>query len=58
MAEIEGALIAIYLDAIAMFNMSNEGADDDERWGANSEMIPEIGTHGTLVISLLEGESE
>ncbi len=51
MAEAEGSIIAIYLDHLAIFNMTIEGADTDERWGANSEMIPEIGTTGKLIIS-------
>lgn len=51
LAEAEGSIIAIYLDHLALFNMTIEGADTDERWGANSIMIPEIGTTGTLIIS-------
>jgi hypothetical protein len=50
MAQAEGGFIAIYLDPNAMFNMIREGADIDERWGANAEDIPEIGTKGELVI--------
>lgn len=50
MAEAEGSIIAIYLDHLAMFNMSREGADLDERWGARHTVIPEIGTRGTLTI--------
>lgn len=51
MAEAEGSIIAIYLDHLAIFNMTIEGADTDERWGANSAMIPEIGTAGMLTLS-------
>ena len=50
MAEAEGSIIAIYLDPLAIFNMTIDGADTDERWGANSEMIPEIGTPGVLTV--------
>jgi len=50
MADIEGSIIAIYLDSNAMFNMTRPGADNDEQWGANDELIPEIGTKGTLLI--------
>lgn len=50
MAEAEGSIIAIYLDHLAMFNMTREGADLDERWGARHSAIPEIGTKGALVI--------
>ncbi|MDF1862004.1 MAG: YdjY domain-containing protein [Verrucomicrobiales bacterium] len=51
MAEAEGSIIAIYLDHLAMFNMTREGADLDDRWGANDDAIPEIGTKGVLVLS-------
>ncbi|MEM7601968.1 MAG: YdjY domain-containing protein [Verrucomicrobiota bacterium] len=54
MAESEGSIIAIYLDHLALFNMTIDGADTDERWGANPELIPEIGTAGTLSISAAE----
>lgn len=50
MAEAEGSIIAIYLDHLAMFNMTREGADDDDRWGTRTSLIPEIGTKGTLLI--------
>ncbi len=50
MAELEGSIIAVYLDPLSMFNMTIAGADDDERWGANPEAIPEIGTRGTLIL--------
>jgi hypothetical protein len=33
-----------------MFNMTRDGADIDERWGANGDAIPEIGTKGTLIL--------
>lgn len=50
MAEAEGSIIAIYLDHLALFNMTRDGADIDERWGARSSVIPEIGTKGTMTI--------
>ncbi|MEM9282955.1 MAG: YdjY domain-containing protein [Verrucomicrobiota bacterium] len=50
MAGVEGSIIAIYLDPVAMFNSLAEGADNDERWGANSELVPEVGTRGHLII--------
>jgi hypothetical protein len=53
MAEVEGSFVAVYLDPMAMFNMTREGVDNDERWGANDKTIPEIGTKGDLVIQLL-----
>lgn len=51
LAEGEGSIIAIYLDSIAMFNMTRDGADNDERWGANHAAIPEVGVRGMLVLS-------
>lgn len=54
MAEAEGSIIAIYLDHLALFNMTREGADIDERWGARSTVIPEIGTKGTMRIQPFE----
>ncbi|MEM6915988.1 MAG: YdjY domain-containing protein [Verrucomicrobiota bacterium] len=54
LAESEGSIVAIYLDNLAIFNMTIEGADTDERWGANSDSIPEIGTPGTFIISAAE----
>lgn len=50
MAEAEGSIIAIYLDHLALFNMTREGADIDDRWGARTSAIPEIGTKGILTI--------
>lgn len=50
MAEAEGSIVAIYLDPLAMFNMTREGADIDERWGARHSAIPEIGTKGVFTI--------
>lgn len=51
MAELEGSIIAIYLDPVAIFNTTVRGSEFDERWGANEDAIPRIGTHGTLVIT-------
>lgn len=49
-AETEGSIIAIYLDPYALFNMTREGADNDERWGANPGLIPPLGEKGTIVL--------
>ncbi|MEM1442247.1 MAG: hypothetical protein AAGF67_07895, partial [Verrucomicrobiota bacterium] len=54
MAESEGSIVAIYLDYLAIFNMTIDGSDTDERWGANPESIPDVGTPGTFVISAAE----
>ena len=50
MAEVEGSIIAIYLDQLALFNMTRVGADLDDRWGIRSSIVPEIGTKGILTI--------
>jgi hypothetical protein len=57
MAEVEGSIIAVYLDPLALFNMTRAGADLDDRWGARSSAIPEIGTKGTLIIQFEEKKS-
>ncbi len=49
-AEIEGSIIGVYLDPVALFNTTVPGAEIDERWGANHTIIPEIGTKATLII--------
>jgi hypothetical protein len=50
MAEAEGSMFAVYLDHLALFNCNREGADDDDRWGARTSAIPEIGTKGVFLI--------
>lgn len=50
LAQGEGSILAVYLDEISLFNMTREGADNDERWGAYTDNIPKIGTRGTLVL--------
>lgn len=50
LAEIEGSIIAIYLDPAAIFNTTVPGSEMDERWGANHRVIPAIGTPVTLTI--------
>lgn len=50
MAESEGSFFAVYLDYLALFNCNREGADDDDRWGARTSAIPEIGAKGLFLI--------
>ena len=50
LADTEGSLVGIYLDQSALFNMDREGAANDERWGANAELTPEVGQKITLVL--------
>lgn len=50
MAEAEGSILAIYIDNLSLFNTTRDGSDLDDRWGAQSSAIPEIGTKGTFRI--------
>lgn len=50
LAENTGSMIAIYLDPAAQFNMTRSGAEIDERWNANRDAIPAVGTKGTLIV--------
>lgn len=52
LAESTGSIVAIYLDPIALFNMTREGAEIDERWGANRDILPAVGTLGVFTIRL------
>ncbi len=54
-AEIEGSIVAVYLDIYAMLNSPREGAEDDERWVSNAEILPDI---GTPVVVLMKPVSE
>ena len=60
MADTDGTLIAIYLSRGALLNTMTDGSDDDERWIANSDATPEIGTPVTLVLAPadLDGEAK
>jgi len=51
LAEAEGSIIAVYLDHLAIFNMTREGADIDRRWWALPDAIPEVGVAGVVVIA-------
>ncbi len=50
-AEAEGTLVAVYIDNGALVNSFRRGADDDERWIANADVTPEIGTPVTVIIA-------
>ena len=50
MAEAEGSILAIYIDHLSLFNTTRKGSDLDDRWGARTSAIPEIGTKGTFRI--------
>ena len=54
LGELEGSIIAIYLDPVSLFNTTVPGAEIDERWGANAAEIPEIGTKATLILRPLK----
>lgn len=48
-AEVDGSIVALYLDARALINSPREGADNDEQW-VPAEGIPPRGTPVTVVI--------
>ncbi len=50
MAEAEGSILAVYIDHLSLFNTTRKGSDLDDRWGARTTAIPEIGTKGTFRI--------
>jgi hypothetical protein len=49
-AELEGSIIAIYLDQWAMFNFPRSGNDDDQRWLPITKKLPPKDTPVTIVI--------
>jgi len=50
-ADMDGTLIAIYLYRGAMLNTMTDGSHDDERWLANADKTPALGTQVTLVVA-------
>ena len=50
LGELEGSIIAVYLDPVSLFNTSVPGSEHDERWGANHRLIPAIGTKAVLKV--------
>lgn len=50
LGEVEGSIIALYLDPVSLLNTTVPGSEIDERWGANAQEIPEIGTKATLYL--------
>ena len=55
-ADLEASLVAIYLDAGALFNNPGEGNDNDERWITNGESMPPVDTEVTVVLSPFQPE--
>ncbi len=49
-AQGEGSFVAVRDDPSAMFHFLHEGAADDERWAANPEATPPVGTAGELIL--------
>ena len=52
-ADMDGTLVAIYLYRGALLNTMTEGSEDDERWLANADKTPALGTAVTLVLAPL-----
>jgi hypothetical protein len=48
-AEVDGSLVALYLDTRALINSPREGADNDEQW-VPSPAVPPKGTAVTVII--------
>ncbi len=49
-AELEGSILAIYLDSLAMFNTPHPRANNDENWFPIRENIPAMETPVTLIL--------
>jgi hypothetical protein len=56
-ADLEGSLVAIYLDAGAMFNNPGEGNNNDDRWITNGENMPPVDTEVSVVLSLYQPDA-
>lgn len=50
-AEVEGSIIAVWLDAHAIINSPAKGNWDDSLWISNPELIPDEGTEVVLIIA-------
>ena len=50
-AELEGSIIAVYVDEWAMFNSPRPGNEDDQRWRPITEKLPPKDTPVTILIS-------
>lgn len=57
-ADMDGTLIAIYLYRGAMLNTMTDGSEDDERWLANADKTPALGTAVTLVLAPVAGHEK
>ncbi|MEM0968119.1 MAG: hypothetical protein AAGJ31_02105, partial [Verrucomicrobiota bacterium] len=49
-AEVEGSIIALYRDALAMLNLKHERAGDDENWFPIEEQMPAVGASVEVIL--------
>jgi hypothetical protein len=52
MAEMEGSIIAIYHDPVALFDNASSGGESDRVWFVNEAAVPPVGTPVTLTIRI------
>lgn len=52
LAQMEGSIIALYRDPVAIVDNASPGGDNDEIWFVNGEMVPKVGTKAVLTIQI------
>lgn len=52
MAQMEGSIISIYRDPVALIDNASPGAENDRVWFVNESIVPPVGTPVTLTISI------
>lgn len=52
MAQLEGSIIAIYHDPVALFDNASPGGENNRVWFVNEATVPPVGTPVTLTITL------
>jgi hypothetical protein len=52
MAQVEGSMISIYRDPVALIDNASPGGENDRVWFVNESTVPPVGTPVTLTISI------
>lgn len=52
MAQVEGSIISIYRDPVALIDNASPGGESDRVWFVNESTVPPVGTPVTLTISI------
>jgi len=52
LAQMEGSIIALYHDPVAIIDNGSPGGDSDEIWFVNDDTVPPIGTSAVLTIQI------